>query len=138
MKSSLVRILNNQKFRFLLVGGFNTVFGYSAFAANFWIFGNTLGYVGCLVTSHLIASTLAYYLFSRIVFKDGNKGFSSFLKFQSAYIVPLISNAVALPLMVEGLRLNVYFAQAGFAACWVIASFFVHKYFTFRKTNRPG
>lgn len=128
----LSKMWANQKLRFLTVGGFNTVFGYAMFSLDYFLLGKHIGYVGSLITSHLIASWVAYVLFTRVVFTTGSRGVVAYLRFQSAYVIPLLLNAICLPLLVATLMVNVYLAQAVFASGWTIASFFVHKYFSFR------
>ena len=125
-------LLGNQKIRFLLVGGFNTVFGYSMFALMYFWIGSRTGYVITLLSAHLLSSTLAFFLYRRFVFNEHASGASTYLKFQSVYLFPLVSNLVVLPLLVEALKWNVYLAQGTFSFAWVFASFFAHKKFTFR------
>ncbi len=135
LAAKLKALLGKQKIRFLLVGGFNTVFGYSMFTLMYFWLGSLTGYVITLLAAHLVSSTLAFVLYRRFVFNDDSASASTYLKFQSVYLFPLVSNLVVLPLLVEALNWNVYLAQATFSVGWVFASFFAHKNFTFRTAD---
>ena len=131
--SKLKSLISKQKIRFLLVGGFNTLFGYFMFLFVNLVIGPYFGYVSSLVIAQIISASVAYKLFQRFVFTDGSKGFKAYARFQSVYIVPLAANMVVLPVLVEFFSLEIYIAQAAFSTGWIVASFFVHKNFSFRK-----
>lgn len=120
-----------------MVGGFNTVFGYMLFSLVHFLLGAEIGYAGSVVTAHLISSTFAYFLFTRIVFTSGSRGLGAYARFQSSYIVPLVANIVFVPVWLSFMGVNVYVGQAAFALTWVIVSFFVHKKFSFKASSNP-
>ena len=99
--SKLKSLISKQKIRFLLVGGFNTLFGYFMFLFVNLVIGPYFGYVSSLVIAQIISASVAYKLFQRFVFTDGSKGFKAYARFQSVYIVPLAANMVVLPVLVE-------------------------------------
>ena len=134
--AAISKLLTKQKFRFLIVGGFNTFFGYAAFAITHVSFGAFVGYLGALLIAHAISSTMAFALYKRFVFLEGQHGLTTYLKFQSVYVTPLVANLVALPLLVEILNCPVLLAQAGFSIAWVGLSFVIHKRYTFRVVSR--
>jgi putative flippase GtrA len=129
----LKAFLNTQKLRFLIVGGFNSAFGYFIFLLVNLTLGSLAGYLVSLVVAQVISASVAYMLYRALVFKEGSRGFRAYAKFQSVYIVPLAVNMVALPILVELLNFEIYLAQAVFSLGWIVASFFVHKNFSFRK-----
>jgi putative flippase GtrA len=51
------------------------------------------------------------------------------------YAVPLLVNTFLLPFFVHLIHLNVFVAQAVTTVILAFASFFGHKYFSFRRTN---
>ena len=65
--SSAARLLANQKVRFLIVGGFNAVFGYGLFALFYrFVFSDVrFGYLISLVASYAAAITVAFLLYRR-------------------------------------------------------------------------
>jgi putative flippase GtrA len=128
--------LTKEKISFLLVGGFNTIFGYAVFAANYSLFGKYIGSVGALISSHLVSASIAYLLFRKFVFVDSERGTKSYFRFHSVYIVPLLSNIFALPALIALFNLSAYLAQALFSAGWIIVSYVTHKRFTFKSAKK--
>jgi putative flippase GtrA len=129
-------LLNKQKIRFLIVGGFNTVFGYVAFVIVHGALGALFGYLAALILAHLCSSTAAYYLYRVFVFTSGDHGFRAYAKFQSVYLVPLFTNLVVLPILVEWFSWPVLAAQAAFSLSWVGISYLAHRDYTFRSPRK--
>ncbi|MEO5921593.1 MAG: GtrA family protein [Pseudolysinimonas sp.] len=127
------RLLADERTRFLLTGGINTVVGYGLFALVQWTVGHLIGYVASLLIAHLLASLLAFTLYRRYVFRVSGRWFVDFLRFQTVYLLPLAANVVALPLLVAVAGLNVYLAQAMIVIVSTVVSYFGHKYFSFRR-----
>lgn len=135
MYKSLLKYLSQEKIRFLLVGGFNTAFGYLLFASIQFTIGKSITFFGSLYLSHAIGSSIAFVLYRRFVFPVQGQLLKDFLKFQSVYLVPLISNTFLLPAIILIFNLNAYVAQAISMVILTVVSYFGHKYFSF---NRPG
>src|SRR5438445_9158555 len=113
--------------RFLIVGAWNTLFGWLSFAGFYKLFA-ILGwsYVGAAFASHLTA-TLNAYLFQRFfVFKDANAAVAkSFLRFCAAYIALFCINLPALVVLVT-IGLHPLVAQLVLIAGTAIVSYIVH------------
>ena len=60
LRQTVVRLLEDERVRFIIVGGINTVLGYSLFAFFQILFGATIGYIGSLYASYAIAICIAY------------------------------------------------------------------------------
>jgi putative flippase GtrA len=127
------RMLADQKMRFLIVGGVNTVVGFLTFSAIQYFFGQNVGYLGSLFISHFLVSIAAFTLYRRYVFVVKGKLLMDFLRFQGVYMVSLGANALLLPILVAGFYWNVYVAQASSIVIVTIVSFVGHKYFSFRR-----
>lgn len=135
LKSFLLSLIKNEKIRYLLVGGFNTAFGLLVFYCVQFLFGNYITYIGSLLSTHLIVSTLGFVLYRKYVFKVSGNLVVDFLRFQSVYSVSLIANLLILPLLVSGLHWNVYLAQTVTVGVVTVVSFIGHKIFSFRRPN---
>lgn len=122
-----------QGLRYLLVGGFNTVFGYGLFALALQLFGDDVHYLVILVAATIVAVLMAFVGYRYIVFRVRGDIVRDFLRFSVVYAVALAVNAVALPLLVEGFGVPVLLAQAVVVMGTVIASFFAHRSFSFRR-----
>ncbi len=132
------RLVADQRMRFLVVGGVNTVVGFLTFSAIQYFFGHVVGYLGSLFISHFLVSIAAFALYRRFVFVVRGKVLIDFLRFQGVYAVSLAANAVLLPILVSGFHWNVYVAQASSVIIVTIVSFVGHKYFSFRRPPSIG
>lgn len=136
MKRTIVRLLEDERVRFVLIGGVNTVVGYGLFVAIQLTLARFIGYFGSLYASYAIATLLAFYLHRRFTFRASKTGrvVVDFLRFQSVYVVSLIVNTAALPLLVEGLKLDPLLAQAIIVIFTTTISYVGHKWFSFRRS----
>lgn len=130
-----MKFLNNEKVRYLLVGGYNTAFGYLLFALLLMLFENRVHYLIVLVISHVISVTNAYLSYKFLVFKTEGKWLYEFLKFNTVYLGVFLINLVALPAMVELLSIRPVIGQSWFVVVTVIVSYFGHKHFSFKDRN---
>ena len=140
MKRWAVKFLGDERFRFLLVGGINTVAGYGLFALLEVLIGRQIGYLGSLYGSYILATILAFYLHRRFTFRATGTGHVAidFIRFQGVYVVSLAINTVALPLLVEALHWAPLAAQACIVVVTTLVSYFGHKFFSFRRRAIPA
>jgi putative flippase GtrA len=127
------RIFADERFRFLAVGGFNTVFGYVNFVWMQALFGKNIGYMWSYLASYALGFAIAFLLHRRVVFRVRGHVLKDLARFQGVYLVPLAVNLVGLPLLASGLKMNVYLAQAIVVLFNALVSYFGHKYFSFRR-----
>lgn len=128
-------LARSQKFRFLLVGLANTVFGYLLFAGLLLAVGEG-SYVLAGVVSHLVATTLSFGLNRTYVFESRGRVLLEYLRFQMIYSVILGLNLALLIVFVELLGWPVLLAQAVCLSFVAVSSFLGHKYFSFRRNGR--
>lgn len=135
----LRRMLDDERVRFLLVGGTNTVVGYGLFAVLELAIGRQVGYLVSLYISYALAVALAFVLHRRFTFRVTGSGslVVDFLRFASVYVVTLAINTVALPLLVEVGGLTPLVAQAIVVVVTTVISYFGHKLFSFRRKQSP-
>lgn len=126
-----------EKIRFLVVGGFNTFVGFGAFAVIQFLSNGALHEVVSLLVAHLVASSIAFVLHRKVVFRVSGQILIDYVRFQSVYVIPLSINVVVLPLLVRVGGVNVYLAQLLFTVVSVIVSYVGHKYFSFRRPSGP-
>ena len=132
---SITRLFDDQRIRFLFVGGINTVIGYGVFVLAELTIGPIVGYVGSLFLSYVIAVPIAFLLHRRFTFRAHESGSRvvDFLRFSSVYVVSLVINTVGLPLLVEFEHLPPIGAQAVMVVVTTLLSYAGHKYFSFRR-----
>jgi putative flippase GtrA len=127
--------------RYLLVGGFNTVFGYSVFALLNWLFRGlgSFAYMYAWLLANIIAITAAFLAYKWFVFRTRGNYLIEWLRCFGVYGSGLLFGAVALPITVILLRrtmhqpeLAPYLAVAVLTIVTVFLSFLGHKHFSFR------
>ncbi|TFD70085.1 GtrA family protein [Cryobacterium sp. Hb1] len=133
----MVRFLRDQRVRFLAVGATNTLVGYLIFSAfTLWVFADVhLGYLLSLALSYAVGISLAFVLYRRFVFVVHGHVLRDFARFVSVYLVAIGINAVALPLLVEVVRVPPLLAQLIILVVTTLLSFFGHKKFSFRRSG---
>ena len=120
--------------RFILVGGWNTAFGYGAFAAFYWL-TRRLGvhYLWAVLPAHLLAVFNAFLCQRWIVFGTHGPFFAALLRFSAVYWIFFAVNLPLLPLLVQGLHLHPLVAQALLVGANAALSYVAHDRFTFRE-----
>lgn len=131
-----------QKLRFLLVGGFNTVFAYAVFFALYWLFinlniwdfdkiiiSNVALVVQYFITINLSFATMRYY-----VFQSHGNWKKELLKAWSVYVGLLFINAPVISFLIW-LGIHPLLAQALYLTFSTIITFLLHKYYSFRKVE---
>ena len=129
------RLLKDQRFRFLLVGGFNTMIGFGLFVVIELLIGRHTSYWVSLYTAYAFGAIMSFLLHRRYTFQVTGSGhvFLDFLRFQSVSLVALAFNTVALPLLVELGQLPPILAQAIVVVITTLTSYVGHKFFSFKR-----
>jgi putative flippase GtrA len=130
-----------QLIRYLLVGGFNTVFGYGLFALLNWSFTGlgSYSYMYAAVLANLIAITVAFLGYKWFVFRTRGNYFIEYIRCFAVYGTSALIGLAGLPILVETLRHYLhnpvqapYIAAAIMTVVAVSFSFTGHKKFSFR------
>lgn len=142
----LLRRVPDQRLAFLLVGGFNTAFGFTVFVgfdrlyaalAPGW--GEVLHNTVTLGCSHIVSVIVAFALYRTLVFRVSGQVWRDLMRFESVYLVSLGANWILLNLLTVVLRMPTVLAQAFVVGVIALVSFFGHKHFSFRRpqAGRP-
>lgn len=135
----LLRLVRDRRLAFLIVGGFNTAFGFGLFTLFYFLLKEyRWGYMGGLVLAQLIATVVAFFLYRTLVFRVRGNAWGDFLRFCSVYLVSFVINALATPFCVEVLGLNPLLAQALVIAVTTVASYLGHSRFSFRRPKETS
>jgi putative flippase GtrA len=121
---------------YLVVGGWNTVFGYGVWALMQYMLGNHLHYLVVVVLSWPIAVLNAYLGYRYIVFRSRGSILREFPRFSLVYVVTLVVNLALLPIALRLLPLNIYAVQALLTGLVVVCSYLSHKHFSFGGGHR--
>ena len=122
---------HREKVLYLIVGGWNTLFGYLLWVVLQLLFYPGLSYLVTLAISWPFAILNAYIGYRYIVFHSKGPWWKELPRFSLVYFVVLFLDLVILPLLLRVLPFNVYVCQAGFIFVVVALSYLGHKYFSF-------
>lgn len=123
----------DQGLRYLLVGGFNTAFGYGLFALLLTLAGDHVHYLVILVVSTIAAVLVAFVGYRVFVFRVRGHVLRDLARFSLVYVGAFAVNVLALPLLVEGFGIPILLAQAFVVAGTIVASFMAHRSYSFRR-----
>ena len=126
------KILDDQRIRFVIVGGINTVVGYGTFA--FMIFTNT-HYLVANICSTMVGIICSYMLNKYFTFRSCNKSIMEICRFISVYLFSFAVGNLVLLVTVEWMRLTPYLAGGINLVTTTIISWFGHKYFSFKNNG---
>jgi len=127
---------SNQKIKYLLVGFYNTIFGYFVFISLFYNFSLTVNYSLLLAISHIVSVTNNFFLYRAIVFKVKEKILRNYLRFQLVYFYIYIINLILLVFLVNTMNWNIYLSQGLIIIITTILSYFLNKNYSFSKKNK--
>jgi putative flippase GtrA len=143
--SALARHLPSAQFlRYLVIGAWNTVFGYTCFFLfNRWLATvmSAYSYIVANLAANLIAITVAFLGYKWFVFRTQGNYLREWLRTLTVYGASVAFSTMALAPLVGLIRHTTpyqsqapYIAGAVVAVFTVISSFFGHRHFSFRKT----
>jgi putative flippase GtrA len=128
--------------RYIVVGGFNTVFGYGLFALLNWLFRGlgSYNYMYAAVLANVIAISVAFLGYKWFVFQTRGNYLIEWIRCYAVYGSSALIGLASLPIMVPILRHVLhrpgqapYIAGALLTMVTVLFSFFGHKNFSFRQ-----
>jgi putative flippase GtrA len=117
---------------YLVVGGWNTVFGYGAWALMQFLLGGYLHYLVVIVLAWPITVLNAYLGYRYIVFRSRGPVLKELPRFSLVYLATLLVNLALLPVALHVLPFTIYVVQALFSGVVVVCSYLGHKHFSFR------
>lgn len=136
-----------QFLRYVLVGGFNTVFGYGLFALLNWLFTGlgSYSYMYAAVLANIIAITVAFLGYKWFVFRTRGNYLVEWLRCLGVYGSSMLIGLAGLPILVPILRGHLqsperapYIAAAILTVVTVVFSFLGHKNISFRQKLAGG
>lgn len=122
---------HREKINYLLVGGWNTLFGYLIFAALYFLLRQFVHYLVLFIISNVLSITNAYVGYKVFVFKTRGNYLQEYLRFYLVYGGALLLNLILLPVVVETFQVSPVLAQAGLMFISIIFSYTGHKRYSF-------
>ncbi len=122
----------SQFFRYLLVGGWNTVFGMAVYAGLYQWLGGSVHYLILLIPSNFLAVTNAYVCYRLFVFRTRGNILKEYFRCYVVYGGMMLAGAVLLYVLVDWLGVPPAAANCICVALTTIASYFGHRNFSFK------
>ncbi len=116
---------------FLVIGAWNTLFGYLVFVGLYAVMGRHIHYLFILLICHVAAVTNAYLSYKWGLFRTQGYGWGEYLRFWTVHLYTFAANLILLPLCVQILKLGPVLAQGILTALAALAGYLGHSRFTF-------
>lgn len=134
------------KAKFVLVGIWNTIFGYGIFCLFDTLFAwllstRSAAYMCAMVLAQILAVINAYICHKYITFKSAAKGkaiIAEFFRFSTTYVVTFCLSLVLLPALVEIGHIHPKTAAAIIILICTVISYLGHSRFSFRHCRKEG
>lgn len=117
---------------YLVVGGWNTLFGYLVWALFQYLLHDYLNYLVILVVAWFPAVLNAYIGYRIVVFRSKGSIWRELPRFSLVYVATLCASLIGLPVLLRVLPFDIYATQALFTVAMVVVSYLAHKFFSFR------
>jgi putative flippase GtrA len=134
-KGHLYRYLQDEKVRFVLAGGWNTVVGCVVFAVLHFLLAEKIHYLVIAVLSHLISVFNAWFTHRTFVFKSSAEMLPEYLRFNLSMLLTLLFQVGALWLAVGILGLHPILSQTCIVVLAAALSYVIHSNFSFQKNR---
>jgi len=121
-----------QQLRFVLAGGYNTLFGYLSFVVLFSILGRRLHYLLIGLIANVVAVCSAYVVHRLLVFRSQDGWRNSFLRFYGSQLVSMVFGMCFLYVLVEFAGAKPVIAQGVVVVASTALSYVLHRFYTFR------
>ena len=118
-----------QKLRFLLVGGFNTVFSYSLFVIMVALLATP--YKIALIICYIISTNVSIFTMRYYVFHSHGNLWHEYSKSWGVYLSILIINYIFMYIAVDICNINELVAQAIYTILITVFTYLMHKYISF-------
>ncbi len=123
----------SEKMRYLLAGGWNTIFGYLVGIGIFLLLNQYINIILIAILGNIISITMSFITYKLFVFKTRGHWLSEYLKCHLVYGVNTLLGTFFLWLFVDRLSFNIWLAQAAVILPVIIISYLMHKSFTFKR-----
>ena len=131
------------KFKFLMVGGWNTVFGIGSFILLYKLFSkfykvDYFAYTTAQTIGLILAIINAFIFHKYITFESrvrGKKMIIEFFKFSTTYLVLFLVSLVIMPFLVEMINIRPIPASICLNIIIIFSSYFGHSLFSFKNKS---
>ena len=122
----------HKKLRYLLVGGYNTVFAYGLFVILEIALRNYINYIFVLIIAHFLSVFNSFITFRIFVFRSVSHFWREFAKVNLVYLFYLTLNIVTLYFLNTIIGVNLFAAQVICIVILTLLFYYVHEHFSFK------
>lgn len=119
--------------KYLIAGGYNTVFGFAVFTGLYFLLKSELHYLGIAIIAQVINITNSYVVYRFFVFKSRGRIIEEYFRIYIVYGISFILGIALLTLLVELAGLHPVLAQFFVIIITVIVSYIGNSRFTFNQ-----
>jgi len=120
-----------QPAKYLVVGGWNTLFGMAAYAALYRWFGMHVHYLALLIPANVLAITNAFVCYKLLVFRTRGHWLREYFRCYVVYGSTMLLGAVLMVAFVEGLKLSPVLANCLCIPVTTVVSYLAHRTYSF-------
>lgn len=131
----LTKWSESQPLRFLIVGAWNFVFGYFAFAGLYWAMNGRWPDWLISTIAAILGITMSYLTHRFITYRSHGCWWREYLRFYVVYGGQSILNVFLIWILVTQLELNAYIVQLSISVALTVVSYWAHKYYSFKRPN---
>lgn len=135
MKFGSIVIWENQRVRFLVVGAYNTLFGYAVFALLYTWLHQSVHYLVIAVIAHVVAVVNAFLAHRWLVFRARGNLLADFVRFNITTLGATAIGLAGLAVLVDLGGLHPLLAQGIVMAVTVVLTYIGHQRFTFKRRS---
>jgi len=128
-------MLNQKNIRYLLVGGINTIVGYSIGIAIYKALASNLGIIWVGILSNIISITVSFLTYKIFVFRTKGMWVLEYVKSYLIYGGTAVISIFFLWFFVEKMNISIWLSQALVIVVTVIISYLGHSRFTFSRRD---
>ncbi len=136
MKISVHNLLTNTKFRFIIVGGLNTLIGYLVSIGIYNLFSKVLHISVIAIINAILAITISFVGHRYFVFKSVEPWLNEYIKMYLVNAIAMLVNIVLIWISVDIMQLEFWLAQGIITFSLTICMYFAHKAFTFKQKEK--
>ena len=124
---------NSHKFRYLIAGGANTIFGYLVGLLLYALFIDRFHIITIGVIANIISISFAFLSYKLFVFRTNGNWLQEYIKCYLVYGATAITSILFIWYFVNFLGVQFWVAQIIITLGIIAISFFAHKGFTFKR-----
>ncbi len=134
-KPMAILVRRREQVLYLVVGAWNTLFGYLVWALLQYLLHDYIYYLFILVIAWFPSVLNAYFGYRWFVFRSKGSIWRELPRFSLVYVFTLCIGLIGLPILLHVLPFSIYVTQGLFTAAMVVCSYLAHKYFSFGRNR---